>query len=515
MSASHTPGARPRLEPLHSRSDAGVEIELKLQVPSAARDELESRLERFGAGRALKVDSTYFDTADRRLAGAHAALRIRRVAGPGRARWVQTFKCGDEAVALSRRGEWESELPAARLQLRLLADTPLAAILGQVQPRLAPVFRTRFTRIVRDIRFADARIEAALDEGWISAGRRKIPILELELELHEGPARALLALALALIGPPRGALALLPGLDSKAARGYRLAAGAADLPVRAVSGDFSDLLRPQMTAAQAARRIVEYGVNAMLANVAGAALGKDPEFVHQARVALRRTRSGLRLMTGASAGDDQVANTLRWISDRFAAVRDWDALVLQRLPSLRKGARPEHAGEWDRIVERAQRRQTAAQARLAASLSTARFARCAVHLLLWSRTSAGSAGMRLGDLAQTLLGRERASLLAGGRRLQSRSVRQRHRLRIRAKRLRYAIEILGGLLDAGPPRKSLRQLTRLQDALGEAHDLEIASAILPSLTRRHRIVEDAHRSADRTKERALRSAAKILAKMKP
>lgn len=61
-------------------------------------------------------------------------------------------------------------------------------------------------------------IEAALDQGFVIAGKRKEEICELELELREGEPQALLELAAELAA----SLPLMPCDISKAERGYRL-----------------------------------------------------------------------------------------------------------------------------------------------------------------------------------------------------------------------------------------------------------------------------------------------------
>src|SRR5258706_563819 len=262
-----------------------LEIELKLAVPKAAGQALRQRLEAYGSQPALPVDSVYFDTGDRRLASQRAALRVRRVDAP-RPHWVQTFKTNDAPAALSQRGEWETQVQGPRLDRPSLSRSPLLQMLGDRPGRLAPVFRTRFERTVREVQYNGARIELALDEGEIVAGRRKEPIREIELELCDGASSALFGLALDLVGRGRDALALVPSIDSKAARGYRLAQHAGPHPISAGPDGFAGLLQPQLSTAEAARRVVPHGVYPALAHMQGAAVGEDPEYVHQAPVPL-------------------------------------------------------------------------------------------------------------------------------------------------------------------------------------------------------------------------------------
>ena len=51
-----------------------------------------------------------------------------------------------------------------------------------------------------------------------------------------------------------------------------------------------------MSSGAALRAILSHGLSVLLANTEALHEGRDPEFVHQARVALRRMRSALRLL---------------------------------------------------------------------------------------------------------------------------------------------------------------------------------------------------------------------------
>jgi triphosphatase len=189
-----------------------MEIELKLAVPEAAREALRQRLSAYGTQPPVKLASVYFDTADRRLASQGAALRIRRVVDGASTQWIQTLKTDEQPGALTCRGEWEAVVPGPRPRLSGLDQWPVQRLLGQAPARLVAVFRTQFDRTVRTVQFQGARIEIALDEGRISAGRRSEPICEVELELREGSPSAVFALALDLVGRGREALALRPSV---------------------------------------------------------------------------------------------------------------------------------------------------------------------------------------------------------------------------------------------------------------------------------------------------------------
>ncbi|HDZ56472.1 MAG TPA: inorganic triphosphatase [Pseudomonas xinjiangensis] len=162
----------------------------------------------------------YFDTAARDLAGAKVALRLRR---DGK-QIIQTLKSRGQSVAgLSERNEWDWYLEQDSLDLGLLGDECWPRVLaGLDKNQLQPVFTTDFERTRALLRWErdgeTVEVEAALDQGKVIAGTSEEPICELELEVRQGPAAALLELALSLTAD----LPLMPCDISKAERGYRL-----------------------------------------------------------------------------------------------------------------------------------------------------------------------------------------------------------------------------------------------------------------------------------------------------
>jgi inorganic triphosphatase YgiF len=507
--AMATPMARveePVREEAPPRSRAAMEIELKLMVPETTRAAVRRKLNAYGRQVPVQIASVYFDTPDRRLALQHAALRIRRFGQGSGAQWIQTLKTNDRSGALSQRGEWETPVAGPRPRLADLDGWPLQQLLGSQPGRLVPLFRTQFERIERSVQYRGARIEIALDEGRVTAGRRFEQIREIELELRAGSLSAVFDLALNLIGRGRQALPLRPACESKAARGYRLAARIGEQPVHADAEGFSALLHPNRTHQHAARRIVRHGVQLVLANAQGAAAGKDLEYVHQARVALRRTRSALRVLGVAHKADDPIARDLRWMADCFGAVRDWDVLFTQILPSLRKATGDGQEAQWDKLMQRAQARRRRQQLRLQATLGSASFARAALRLLRWAEEPPATTAAQLTHQAHRAIERGHERLAAVARDLAKLAPPGRHRLRILAKRQRYALELLTPLLDGGPPARTLKQLSRLQQLLGEINDVYVAVSMLPSLTRSRELVRRAERWYDRIVRRNLAKA---------
>jgi triphosphatase len=70
---------------------------------------------------------------------------------------------------------------------------------------------------------------------------------------------------------------------------------------------------------------------------------------------------------------------------------------------------------------------------------------------------------------------------AGLRGLAGKSVARRHRVRIEAKRLRYAVDGLASILDPSAARRLSARLADLQDVLGRANDAATGERLLASL----------------------------------
>jgi inorganic triphosphatase YgiF len=459
---------------------APVETELKLAVRGADLPALRRRLAAYGRGRRREVDSVYYDTPEALLAREHVALRVRR---DGR-RWVQTVKAGRSSAPLASRHEWEAPAPGGRLQRDAIDATPLGALLRQAgDAPLAPVFRTRFVRTTWDVRHAGAEIEIALDTGAIEAGDRRLPFDELELELRAGPAPALLDLALHLAhgGAKARTLALLPWGESKAARGVRLAQGRAPAPVKADARRIAGSLEPGMTPAVALRTLLARGTEVLLANVHGMREAEQPEFVHQARVALRRMRAAVRALTPATDFPALLARELKWIAGQLGRLRDWDVLTGTTLPAIERDAADTQRAAVKRLVAAAARRRAGVRSRAHAALAGPRFACLALRLLQWAASEPPEEPGNLRLIAARSLERAQRRVTRAARRFERADAAGRHRARVLVKRLRYTLDLFAC---AGPPPAGVMAAdacVSLQETLGAMNDAVVAAGLVRGL----------------------------------
>lgn len=223
--------------------------------------------------------------------------------------------------------------------------------------------------------------------------------------------------------------------------------------------------------------------------VPGTIADLDPEFLHDLRVAVRRSRSILKI-----AGDalpDGVAErfgaTMRWVGDLTTPVRDLDVHVLD---FDRDAARLEAFAPEDLEPLRAHlERHRASQRRaLVRGLRSARFTNflkawrtALVTALELPATVAGSAGAEtpVGDRPVASLGAERVAaaditVVTKGRKITPETPAEKlHALRKRAKELRYTLELFGPVLDGAGTRTVIKELKGLQDMLGAFQDGEV------------------------------------------
>jgi CHAD domain-containing protein len=274
---------------------------------------------------------------------------------------------------------------------------------------------------------------------------------------------------------------LLAFTESKAARGYRLLAGKPLSPVKAAAKGFVAPLRAGQSADEALRQVIGHGVELLLANAQGLADHEDPEFVHQARVALRRMRSTVRLWRKHSRFPQALGAELQWIGRELGAARDADVFATETLPHLAAGLAPALGPAMQALADTAQARRIQARADARAALAGGRFARLALDLLSWAHDEPDARQASLRKLAPRQLSRAHEKLLNASRFFVALAPERRHRVRILAKRLRYALDLFAVALPAQPTADYIERLSRLQDLLGELNDTAVARATLAEL----------------------------------
>ena len=210
------------------------EIELKFQIPPQQVDAAREALAQ-AAGRIepLGLQAAYFDTADSLLARHRMALRVRREGND----WVQTFKAAgqdamtrvedNQATKAPLDGQIKPDLalhtaPAVRQALAKAWGREELGTVTSDDLGLKAVYATRFDRWACREQHPHGQVIVCVDIGEVLAGELREPIQELEIELAEGRAQAVIDTARHWVDQHGVWL----DVQSKAYRGTRLARAA-------------------------------------------------------------------------------------------------------------------------------------------------------------------------------------------------------------------------------------------------------------------------------------------------
>jgi inorganic triphosphatase YgiF len=453
-----------------------LEIELKLALPLQQVDAFRKRMaRRRGQPEQQDLVTRYFDTPDFALSAQGVALRVRRV---GR-RWLQTLKTeGERCGGLSQRVEHEMPIRRgvpdwSRFPVEALAYVPEA-----LRDQLVPVFETRFNRTAWLIRGqSGAQVEVALDVGEVLAGKQSQPICEIELELKAGQPDALFALALDWAGQ----FDCVPFDISKAERGVRLAHGQAATPARSVPLS----LNRDMSVEAGFAAMVQACLTQFQANLPGVLASDNIEYVHQARVALRRLRAVLRVFRRACALPDELMEGLHELMAALGPARDWDVLCCETLP--RMAAYFSDPVAWQQGLDRLEAQRADIRAAMRSALLQAQpgawLLACQRWLWLqgWQQGPQAQRPAQLSSLkkwARRALHKGHRSIERSAGEYAQLQMSQRHALRIAIKRQRYTAEFFLPLLGGRRQARYLAALQALQDSMGRSNDARVAWELL-------------------------------------
>jgi inorganic triphosphatase YgiF len=462
----------------------GSEIELKLLVDADrvadfnAASIIATNARNKGTRKHLK--SIYYDTPERTLRRNGLSLRVRQSG----ARFVQTVKAESGGDPL-RRGEWEASVPSIAPDVGLAIPFIPAKLRSDLERhQLEAVFTADIHRHARIVDLPSGAVEVAFDHGFLKSGDRSLPVTEIELELKGGSASAIyeLALRLAEHGPLR------PSIRSKAARGFDLAA---DAPPAARKPQ-KLRLDPSISLDEAFATILHSCLHHLLESLPAAEDGRDPEGVHQLRVALRRLRSALDIMraVGSLSNLDSLRSEARWLAQNLSAARDWDLFQRQTLPTVAKACLS--VAGFDALEQVTEKRRSAAYQKVRLALADRRCSCFVIGLGGWIEARGWRSDVApedLGRLAEPAINRagrilseQRARVLKRGRHFKSLKAEDLHRMRLAAKRLRYVADFLLPLYgDRKSVRRFSRKLADLQEELGSYHDMAITTSLFEGL----------------------------------
>ena len=422
--------------------------------------------------------TTYFDTPDSDLKRRGFTLRVRR-AGDKR---IQAVKAAGGGGVAKERGEWEWPTEKESPDLALAAGTALVdALPPDAEKKLRPVVVTDVVRTTRIVDADGTTIEAAIDNGSIKAGKTRLPVHELELELRNGTPGALYRLALALLS----ATPLAVEVESKAARGYRLMDKSIPRPEKPEALELGRKVR----GVEGLRTIIANGLGHLLANQPSA-VGRDAEGIHQTRVAICRLCSALRMLEPRLEPHVTALfqDELRRIGRVIGEARDWDIFCLQTLP--KSFAELDDAGLAEVTRKAAEARRAAADERCRRELTASSFTALVLSMAAWAeagqdmRRAVGDRRLkrRLSRQAPDLLDRLARKVAKRGRALGPNApASELHPVRKALKKLRYDVEFVAAFYPRTAVKRYLRQLKDLQKSLGVINDAAVAIRLAEDL----------------------------------
>lgn len=425
---------------------------------------------------AARLETVYYDTLDLRLARWGVSLRYR--AGEG---W--TLKLPPSPHRSEGTGDGREQagmLERDEITFSGGPKKPPAAAVGLVRAyvrtsQLVPVARlSTIRRRVRMVGADGSKVAEIVDDEVSVRDGRRVAARFREIEIEVAGSDGNEAIVAPLVDRLRAAGAGATDPTPKHVRA--LGPRALEPPEVAALPVTPDSLAPVVI-----RSVFAEAVAAILRNDPLVRLGTDPEAVHQARVATRKLRSHLRTFGPLLEPEwtEPLRSELGWLGMALGAVRDREVL-LERLRERAKSLPSSDSRSASSLLHVLDLEIESLRTKLYADLDSARY----VDLLerLVAAAHAPLATVDADQPASAVLPQ-----LATGpwRRLRS-AVRQLpeqptdpevHRIRILAKRARYAAEAVAPVVGPGAIAFA-KAAAKLQTVLGEHQDAVTAQAWL-------------------------------------
>jgi len=420
------------------------------------------------------LTTTLVDTFDGRLHRNGLRLELRTSAG------IELVLSGDDVVpahlSVDAIPGGVTDLAPGPFRSRIASLIDVRALLPQVRVRME-----RSVGVLRD-RSGKTVAIAELNEQVHIVNRPDIDRFTT-IEIHEVPGYA--KQARRAIGVLRGVGLEACGLDTLAQ-----CAAAADVDLAGFTATATVPLDADMAAFDGIRAVLANLEVAISANWQGAVDETDTKFLHDLRIALRRTRTVLAASRSVIPADvlEPVKQEFAWLAGATGAARDLDVYLLewQRYTDpLGVGSAVSLEPVRDLLV----RHHADAHLQLGRALRSERAAALITEWRRWLGEPVGNdglpvrAGDPLGKVVAKRIDRAHGRLIDEGRLIgPDTPADDVHDLRKDAKKLRYLIECFSSVLPDRPRKRYVEQLKALQTNLGEHQDAEVHIALLRSLT---------------------------------
>lgn len=234
--------------------------------------------------------------------------------------------------------------------------------------------------------------------------------------------------------------------------------------------------------ALAGRQVMAKHLLKLYGHLPGVLSGDDPHDIHQMRVATRRLRASLASTAPAYRAQlvSKLYQRLRKLARALGEVRDRDVLLI-RLRNASTETEEQHGG-LRQAIEQLQVERDAAHAALLDQLSRKRTQRLLQELVAFltaplSEVQANDDGLPLlvHHHAGSAIWRHYEAIRRFETAMPYASSERLHELRIACKHLRYTLELFEPALGENA-RSLIKQVTAMQEHLGDLHDADVALA---------------------------------------
>jgi CHAD domain-containing protein len=271
------------------------------------------------------------------------------------------------------------------------------------------------------------------------------------------------------------------------------------------------VIQPETPISESVRRVLQRLVEKLWSLEYGLGFEEDPEFVHEMRVATRRIRTALSMVSEALGPQGAYwSGEFAWLGKALGSLRDVDVMI-EMIEHYRPAAPRSHAKALDELVGSLRRSRGIYRGKLLKAVTSARYEKLSSGFGRAVQNPIGSlqglqavgprAGTPTGVEAGRILTRRIDQLAAHGRDISGLDSQTLHAIRLECKALRYTIEFFGDLY--GSDLDALHTACqKLQDLLGEIHDIDVWT---------ERLVAQQQRNADdKAIGRAVRALVKTL-----
>lgn len=240
-------------------------------------------------------------------------------------------------------------------------------------------------------------------------------------------------------------------------------------------------LKPDMRADKASKLIYKHLLQAMQINEAGTIADTDSEFLHDFRVAVRRTRAGLSQIKNTLPAEivAKHASFFAWLGQITGLTRDLDVYLLS-YPHYKEVLPLSLQNEIAPLHDLLKQKQQQAQKELAAKLKSPQYNK---QLVAWEaflneslpkKGKASHANQNIQELANTRIWKVYQRILKEGAAINDSSPAEAlHDLRKTCKKLRYLMEFFQSLYPEQEIKQAIKSLKGFQAVLGDFQDYEI------------------------------------------